>query len=129
MLERFHRTLNQMIGKVVSEGQRDWDEYVQPVLAAHRASEHVVTEFPPNFLMLGREVRAPIDFVFGRPVEEADHRDRTNEFVAEVQERYRRAYQMARKSLQIEDKRRKDLYDRRVLQLRFPMGTWVWHYY
>ena len=28
MLERFHRTLIQMIGKVVSEGQRDWDEYV-----------------------------------------------------------------------------------------------------
>ena len=35
MLERFHRTLNQLIGKVVSEGQRDWDEYVQPVMAAY----------------------------------------------------------------------------------------------
>ena len=55
MLERFHRTLNQMIGKVVSEGQRDWDQYVQPVMAAYRASEHVVTGFSSNFLMFGRD--------------------------------------------------------------------------
>ena len=34
MLEGFNRTLNQMIGKVISENQRDWDEYVQPVMAA-----------------------------------------------------------------------------------------------
>ena len=84
MLERFHRTLNQMTGKVVSAGQRDWDEYVQPVTAAYCASEHVVTGFSPNFLMLFREVHAPI--VLGRLVEGADHGSSTNE--AEVQERY-----------------------------------------
>ena len=126
MLERFHRTLNQMIGKVVSEGQRDWDQYV---MAAYRASEHVVTGFSPNFLMLGREVRVPIDLVLGRPVEEADRWESTNEVVAEVKERYQRSYEIARKSLQVEARRRKDLYDRRVLQRRFPVGTWVWYYY
>ena len=128
MLERIHRTLNQTIGKVVSEGQRDWDQYIQPVMAAYRASKHVVTGFSPNFLMLGREVRAPIDLVLGRPVEEVDYWQSTNEFVTVVQERYRRAYEIARKSLQLEAKRRKDLYDRRVVQRRFPVGTWIWYY-
>ena len=52
-----------------------------------------------------------------------------NVFVAEVQERYRSAYEIARESLQVEAKRRKDLYDRRVLQRRFQVGTWVWYYY
>ena len=28
MIERFHRTLNQMLGKVVNENQRDWDVHV-----------------------------------------------------------------------------------------------------
>ena len=79
--------------------------------------------------MFGREVRASIDLVLGRPVEEADRWDSTNEFVAEVQERYRRAYEIARESLQVEAKRRKDLYDRRVLPRRFPIGTCVWYYY
>ena len=90
------------------------------VVAAYGASEHVVTGFSPNFLMLGREVRAPIDVVFGPPVEEADRWDSTNEFVAEVQQRYRLAYQIARESLHVEAKRRNDLYDRRVLRRRFP---------
>ena len=74
MLKRFYRTLNQ----VVSEGQRDWDEYVQPVMAAYRASEHVVTGFLPNFFILGREVRAMIDLVLGRAIEEADYWDSTS---------------------------------------------------
>ena len=129
MLKQFHWTLNQIIGKVDSEDQRDSDEYVLPVMAAYRASEHIVTGFSPNFLMLGREVRAPIDLVLGRPVEEADRWDSTNEFVAEVQERYRRAYEIARESLQVAAKPRKDLYDQRVLRRRFPVGTWVWYYY
>ena len=128
MLERFHRTLNQIIGSLVSEGQRDWDGCVQSVMAAYRASKHVVTGFSPNFLMLAREVRAPIDLVLGRQVEEADRWNSTNEFVADVQERYRRTYEIARKSLQVEAKRRKDLYDRRVLQRRFSVGTWLWYY-
>ena len=65
MLERFQRTLNQMIGKVISESPRDRDEYVQLVMAAYRDSEHVVTGFSPNFLMLGREFQAPIDLLLG----------------------------------------------------------------
>ena len=84
ILKRIHRTLNQMIGKIVSEGQRDWDEYVQPVVAVYRASEHVVTGFSPKFLMFGREVRAPMDLVLSRPVQEADCWESANEFVTEV---------------------------------------------
>ena len=38
--ERFHRTLNSMLGKVVCETQRDWDERLPLVLAAYRASPH-----------------------------------------------------------------------------------------
>ena len=34
-LERFHRTLNQMLDKVVNATQRDWDLHVHPVMAAY----------------------------------------------------------------------------------------------
>ena len=74
------------------------------MMAAYRASEHVITGISPNFLMLGREVRTPIDLVLSRPLEEADRWVSTNEFVAEVQERYRMAYEIVRKSLQVEAK-------------------------
>ena len=92
------QTLNHTIGKIVSKSQPDWDECVQPVMAAYRALEHVVTGFPTNFLMLGREVRALIDVVLGRPVQKADRWDSPNEFMVEEQERYRRAYEIAREA-------------------------------
>ena len=36
MIERFHRTLNQMQGKVVIVNQRDWDEHVPAAVAGHQ---------------------------------------------------------------------------------------------
>jgi hypothetical protein len=72
MVERFHRTLNSMLGKCVSTNQRDWDERLQTVVAAYRASRHEATGFSPNMLMMGREARAPLDVVLGAPAEECD---------------------------------------------------------
>ena len=37
-IERQHRTLNTILGKVVSEHQTDWDEWLPYVAAALRAS-------------------------------------------------------------------------------------------
>jgi len=66
-VERFHRTLNTMLGKVVKDGQRDWDDRLATVMAAYRASPHESTGFSPNKLFLGREVRMPLDLVMGLP--------------------------------------------------------------
>jgi len=37
-VERLHRTLNSMLGKVVKDSQRDWDDRLPYVMAAYRAS-------------------------------------------------------------------------------------------
>ena len=36
-------------------------------MAAYRASRHDATGFSPNYLMFGRELRAPIGLVLGGP--------------------------------------------------------------
>ena len=69
MVDKYHPTLNQMLGKVISETQRDWDLQV-PSAAAYIALERVVTGFTPNFMMLGREVRAPVDIILEAPAGE-----------------------------------------------------------
>jgi len=53
VVERFHRTLNSMMGKVVSESQRDWDEWVPFVLAAYRATPHESTGMSPEQVIFG----------------------------------------------------------------------------
>ena len=37
-VERFHKAMNAILAKTVSEGQRDWDDQLPFVLAAYRAT-------------------------------------------------------------------------------------------
>ena len=60
-VERFHRTLNSMLGKVVDESQKDWDRRLPQVMSAYNATVQQSTGFSPNFLVYGRENRALID--------------------------------------------------------------------
>jgi len=63
-LERVHRTLNTMLGKIVSEQQRDWDTHVAYVLAAYNATEYSATGYMPNMLVYGRELRFPNELMY-----------------------------------------------------------------
>ena len=105
MVERYYRTLNQLLGKVFGDTLRDWDLHVSAAAAAYRASEHVVTGFTPNFMMLGREVRAPLDIVLGAPAGEEEFWTSSQEFVANAQQRYRKAYAIARVNLRVQASR------------------------
>ena len=76
--------------------------------------------------MFGREVRAPIDLVFGCPDDSAP----TNrEGFVERQERlYREAYSLVRRHMGEQAQRRKKGYDMRVRPASFTVGSWVWYY-
>ena len=64
-VERFQKAMNAILAKTASEGQRHWDDQLLFVLAAYRATKHNSTGFTPNRLVLGKEVLAPIDVVYG----------------------------------------------------------------
>jgi len=128
-VERFHRTLNTMLGKLVSETQRDWDDKLPAVMAAYRASPHEATGYSPNRLFLGREVRMPLDLVMGLPRDEDRQVDSMDEFVQRIQDQMASAYDTARKHLGVAAQRRKDTYDVRVRQQELDVGDWVWYWY
>jgi len=67
VVERFHATLNAIMVRMIDEHQSDWDVMLPYVMAAYRASQHEVTKFTPNYLVLGREVRAPVDLMYVHP--------------------------------------------------------------
>ena len=127
--ERFHRTLNAMLGKVVSDSQRDWDDRLPLVMAAYRASPHCSTGFTPNRLFLGRENRMPLDLVMGLSSNDENRCTTLNEFVAHQQEMAEDAYVIARECLRVAAERRKRSYDIRVKKVTFNRGDWVWYYY
>ena len=93
----------------MNDTQRDLDLHVPATAIAYRASKHVMTGFTPNFMMLGRDARAPVDVVFGTPASEEEFWTSYHEFVADAQQRYRKAYAIARENLGVQENRRKDL--------------------
>jgi hypothetical protein len=127
-VERFHRTLNSMLGKVVSESQRDWDQKLPFVLAAYRASVHSSTGYSPNSLFLGREVRMPVDLVLGVPGQEKAEQ-KYDQYLRELCDKVESSYESARKHLQVAAQMRKRNYDVKVRTKSFEVGQWVWYYY
>jgi len=92
----------------VSNHQRDWDVRLPYIMAAYRASRHVSTKFTPNMLVLARENRAPADLVSGTVKGEEERYDSYNDYVYELQSRFRSAHQLAREHLETAAERRKE---------------------
>ena len=129
IVERFHRTLNSMLGKAVNESQRDWDEKLPLVLAAYRATPHESTGMSPNKLFLGHEVRTPIDLVMGLPPEKSGEGQSVHDYLTRLHRDALDAYQLARKHLKASAERRKKSYDIRVKAEQFQVGDWVYYHY
>jgi hypothetical protein len=61
MVERFNRTIGECISKLLSEKEKEWDEYVHAVLMAYRTTKHETTKFTPFQLLYGRQAKLPVE--------------------------------------------------------------------
>lgn len=67
LVERFNRTLIQMLSAFVNEKKNDWDDHLPYLMMAYRATVHESTKCSPNLIMLGRELSLPLDIMVGPP--------------------------------------------------------------
>jgi hypothetical protein len=67
MVERYIKTIEEHLRKVVASHQKDWDEGLPLFLLAYRASTHDTTGLTPASLVFGRELQLPCDLLFGVP--------------------------------------------------------------
>ena len=118
--------LNTMMGRMVSDQQRDWDLCVPYVMAAYRATVHQSTGYRPNYLMFAREVRSPVDLVFGTPLDQSP--TSYDDYSMAVEERMKQAYSLVRQHLGTAAQRLKRQYDVRVGQQQYRKGQWVLYY-
>jgi transposase InsO family protein len=67
LVERFNKTMQQMLKCFVNEWKTNWDDALPYVMMAYRATEQESTGCTPNMMMLGREVETPLDMMFEQP--------------------------------------------------------------
>jgi len=127
-LERVHRTMNTMLGKIVSENQRDWDSHIAYVLAAYNATEHSATGYTLNMMAYGREMRFPNQFMYTDLGDEEAITTSSVELVAERQMLFRKAFTLARETLGIAAERSKKRYDMQVKPISYKVGDWMYYF-
>ena len=59
MIERYHRTIKEMLKKLVNSHASDWETYLGDVLLAHRTTSSDATNYSPFYLTYGRHPNRP----------------------------------------------------------------------
>ena len=122
-VERFNRTLTQMIRAFLKEEQRDWDLYLGCLAAAYRATPHEATKMSPNMLMLAREVRVPIEVTLNQ----GDGVVEYGPYVHDLRDRMQRAHTLAREFLQNKVAKQKQSFDGKSILNKYHTGDYVWY--
>ena len=128
LVERFNRTMKQMLTTLVADAKSDWDNHLPYVMMAYRSSVQESTKCTPNLLMLNREVTMPLDLIVGNP-NDGDQPICPVEYVEWVRLATEQAYEFVRKNLKLSARRQKLYYDREGGNPEFHPGKFVWRYY
>ena len=122
-VERFNRTLVEMLRGKIKEDQKDWDLQLPACMMAYRSAVHESTGVSPNLLMLGREMEVPLDVMTETP---PDAPPLKTDYVQAVQKRLASAHDLARRHLNKAAIRQKRNYDKQLAGWSFTVGDLVW---
>ena len=127
MVERFNQTIENQLSKYVDDHQRDWDMYLPFLMMAYRTAVHETTGHSPSQLMLGRNLRLPIDLVIERPAEESPQL--TTSYADHLYKKLEDVHQFAREHLQQASDKMKERYDSSSQGDILNRGDAVWLYH
>ena len=105
-----NQTLICMIGKLEEDKKACWSKYLPELLLAYNATHSAVTAYNPHFLLFGRRLRIPVDYLFPT-IRDVPHTTRLKQSMAEVQQRLKDAFEVARRLTSEEAVRQQHHYD------------------
>ena len=123
LVERFNRTLLNMLATAAAEHPFDWENHLHRLSLVYNTSVHPTTGHTPFYLMYGRQVRMPIDIMYGTPTPQSST---IPEYVSDLRRGLEAAYNRVREQMGHKQDRQKELYDRRVHGKPFELGDLVW---
>ena len=125
LVERFNRTLLNMLATTAKDNPLNWEQYLRPVCFAYNTSTHSSTGFTRFYLMYGREARLPADLDFG-VTSPSQGSVSPITYSRQMQLTLNYAYQKVRETLGNVQRRQKLLYDRTLHGKPFNDGDLVW---
>ena len=124
MVERFNRTLLNMLGTLTSTQKSDWKSHVSTLCHAYNAAVHDSTGYVPFYLMFGRHPRLAIDAFLGLKISGPQCRT-PQDYAGRLKERLAFAYDAAAREARKNARRHKENYDRKVRFAKLESGDRV----
>ena len=123
-VERFNKTLLNMIGTINPEEKVDWITKVQGLTHTYNCtSSHTTTGYSSFFLFYGREPRIPMDVEFGLP--EFQPRETVSNFVGQLKKTLKQAYNLVREANSEQMGRHKRYFDQKHRCMKVEPGDLV----
>ena len=122
-IERYNRTIVEMVRCLKLKSEKDWDIYLPHITSAIRCLENPSTGFTANKLMLGREVHKPVHIHFDLMPEKFQS---AGEYVKRLDEVMRETHRIARNNLKGTLRTRKKDYDVKLNQATYEVGDFVY---
>ncbi len=123
LVERFNRTLLNLLSMAASDNERNWDLQLPKIMLAYRTSVQESTRATPFQLMFGREVRLPVDVMYGNP---SPAQTSTSRYALDLRLHLDKSYENVRNHMGLQQRRQKTLYDRRIHGAPFRLDDQVW---
>ena len=105
-------------------GQTNWDFYLGCLTSAYRSTPHESTGLTPNMLMLGWEVRKPIELISWARDRQGNDITCFEQYVAKLRNKMQKAHERTLKS---NAARQKEIYDSKVSYHHYENGDIVWY--
>ena len=122
-VERFHKTLLNMIGTINPEEKIDWTTKVQGLTHAYNCTCSQTMGYSSFFLFYGREPRIPIDVEFGLP--EFQPKETISNFVGQLKKTLEQAYNLAQEVNSEQMGRHKRYFDQKHRCMKVEPGDLV----
>lgn len=123
-VERFNRTLLNMLGTLTEQDKTHWKDFVKPLVHAYNCTKNDVTGFTPYELMFGRQPRLPIDLAFGLPVEDNEQMSHS-QYVKNLKSHLEESYKIATGNAEKVMQRNKIRFDKHVTASDLSVGDRV----
>lgn len=121
IVERSHQTIMAGLSQFIDEDQRNWDVWLPYVMMVYRATPHSRTKYSPYYLLHGREMRLPTDWI--RKEVQLDLSE--DDLIHEIKQRMQLASQRVIDSVQRRKENSKTQYDLKAREKRINIGDEV----
>uniref|UniRef100_A0A3B1JYN6 Gypsy retrotransposon integrase-like protein 1 n=1 Tax=Astyanax mexicanus TaxID=7994 RepID=A0A3B1JYN6_ASTMX len=123
-VERFNRTLLNLLGVLSEEDKSKWKQFVKPLVHAYNCTKNDVTGHTPYELMFGRQPKLPVDLAFGLPLRDKRYKSHS-QYVQDLKSRLDESFKLAQQSAEKIAKANKTRFDRHVTASKLEVGDRV----